>query len=87
MNYQYDDGGRSEAGYKGETGDCVTRALAIATGKPYQEVYSTINALAVSERHGKRGISSARTGVYKNTTRKYLVALGWHWTPTMKSGG
>ena len=88
MNYQYDDGGRSEAGYKGETGDCVTRALAIATGKPYQEVYSTINALAVSERHGKRkrGISSARTGVYKNTTRKYLVSLGWHWTPTMFIG-
>jgi hypothetical protein len=28
----YDDGGRSAAGFKGKTSDCVTRAIAIATG-------------------------------------------------------
>ena len=38
MEYIHDDGGRVAAGYKGKTGDCVTRAIAIATGKPYQEV-------------------------------------------------
>jgi len=26
------DGGRAAAGFKGKSGDCVTRAIAIATG-------------------------------------------------------
>lgn len=29
MNFIYDDGGRSAAGYKGFTGDCACRAAAI----------------------------------------------------------
>jgi hypothetical protein len=37
-----DDGGRAAAGYKGQTGDCVCRSIAIATGKPYQEVYDAL---------------------------------------------
>ena len=41
-NFKYNDGGRELAGYKGKTGDCVTRAIAIATGKPYQEVYDNL---------------------------------------------
>lgn len=88
MQFQFNDGGRSDAGYKGNAGDCVVRSIAIATGKPYQEVYDAINAAAVSERVGKRkrGKSSSRTGVYKGTTRKYLESLGWTWTPTMLIG-
>lgn len=88
MNWQYNDGGREAARYKGKTGDCVVRAIAIATQKPYQEVYDAINQAAVGERRGKRkrGISSARTGVYKQTIRKYLESLGWIWTPTMGIG-
>jgi hypothetical protein len=42
MKYVYDDGGRLAAGFKGKTGDCVTRAIAIATEKPYQEVYDAL---------------------------------------------
>lgn len=30
-----DDGGRAEAGYEGSTGDCVWRAIAIASGLSY----------------------------------------------------
>ena len=88
MNYVYDDGGRAAAGYKGETGDCVVRAIAIATELPYQEVYDSINELALGERTGtrKRGKSNARLGVYKGTIRKYMEALGWEWTPTMQIG-
>lgn len=88
MQFYYNDGGRSEAGYKGNTGDCVTRAIAIATNKPYQEVYDTINALAKTERTGKRkrGKSSARNGVYKGTYRNYLTSIGWQWIPTMQIG-
>ena len=37
MKFQHNDGDRAEADYRGTTGDCVTRAIAIATGKPYQE--------------------------------------------------
>lgn len=39
-----DDGGRAAAGFKGDTGDCVTRAISIATGRPYREVYDMVNA-------------------------------------------
>lgn len=88
MTYKYDDGGRAEAGYLGSTGDCVTRSIAIATGKLYQEVYDALNALSLNERKGtrKRGKSSARTGVYKQTVRRYMAELGWKWTPTMHIG-
>lgn len=86
--WTYNDGGRAAAGYKGEAGDCATRAIAIATGLSYQTVYDAINSAAQSERRGKRkrGISNARTGVYKGTMRRYLAALGWTWTPTMQIG-
>lgn len=88
MTYVYNDGGRAVAGYKGKTGDCGARAIAIATGLPYQEVYDAINELAKSERIGKRKkkISNARTGVYKKTARKYLASLGWKWVATMHIG-
>ena len=88
VEFVYDDGGRAEAGYKGTTGDCVTRAIAIATETPYQEVYDAINEMGKSERIGKRkrGKSNARLGVYKRTFRKYMDDLGWTWTPTMFVG-
>jgi hypothetical protein len=28
MSWAYDDGGRKAAGFKGDAGDCVTRAIA-----------------------------------------------------------
>jgi hypothetical protein len=87
MRFQYDDGGRAEAGYKGSTGDCVTRAIAIATGLPYQAVYERINTTAQQERPRRgRKQSSARTGVFKGTIRKLLTELGWTWHPTMSIG-
>lgn len=88
MNWIYSDGGRFEAGLHGATGDCVCRAIAIATRRPYHEVYDALNAAAVGERRGskKRGISNARTGVYKRTYRRYLASLGWNWVPTMRIG-
>lgn len=88
MKWIFNDGGREVAGYKGETGDCVTRSIAIATGLPYQKVYDDLNAMGQLERISKckRGRSHARTGVYKVTTRRYLTELGWKWTPTMSIG-
>jgi hypothetical protein len=88
MKLQYNDGGRLNAGYKGTTRDCVVRAIAIATGKQYQEVYDAINLLSKDERIGKRkhNRSNARLGVYKQTIRKYMESIGWQWTPTMFIG-
>jgi len=88
MELNKNDGGREAAGYKGTAGDCVCRAIAIATEKPYQEIYDLINSHAQLERTGKRkrGKSSARGGVYKDTIRKLMETLGWKWVPTMFIG-
>lgn len=87
MKYEYNDGGRSEAGYKGSTGDCVVRAISIASQRPYKEVYDLVNSYASNEyksRVSKK--SNARTGVRKSTIRKMMEDLGFVWTPTMKIG-
>lgn len=88
MKFQYNDGGRKAAGFIGDAGDCVCRAIAIAAHIPYEVVYGDLNKLGASERASKkrRGKSSARTGVYKPTIRRYLESLGWKWTPTMQIG-
>lgn len=84
----YDDGGRSKYFKAERVGDCCARAIAIATGKDYKEVYDDINRLAKRERKGKnkRSISSAREGVYMETAKKLLQEYGWIWHPTMKIG-
>lgn len=88
MRFIYSDGGRSDYFKATNVGDCVTRAIANATGKDYKEVYDSLNALAKSERTGKRKkrVSNSRNGVYRNTARKYLESLGWVWKPTMTIG-
>lgn len=96
MKFIYDDGGRAAAGFKGNTGDCVTRSIAIATGLPYREVYDLVNAVAKESpkhkllvRRGKpryQSRSSARNGVLKTDIRKVMQRLGWRWVPTMQIG-
>jgi len=88
MRFQYNDGGRKEAGYKGVTSDCVVRAIAIVANLPYQKVYDDINLLAKDERITKKRIkkSSSNSGVYKCTYTKYLTKLGFKWVPTMFIG-
>ena len=84
----FNDGGRRDAGCKGQARDCVTRAIAIVTGKFYWEVYDALNQLSESERLGKRKKkkSNSRTGVFKVTYDKYIKSLGYQWTPTMLVG-
>lgn len=92
-----DDGGRAAAGFKGATGDCVTRAIAIASGLPYREVYDALGATARSNRrlmarlelnYGRhaKAHASPRNGVWPEVVREYLAALGAEWTPTMAIG-
>lgn len=88
MEFVFHDGGRAAAGYKGKTGDCVTRSIAIATERTYQEVYDALNRFAQTERISKRKRrrSSSRTGVFRQTYQAYLESLGWRWTSTMSIG-
>jgi hypothetical protein len=81
--WTYDDGGRAAAGFRGETGDCATRAITIAAGEDYRVVYEELNYLAK-----QMGInaSSARTGVDVRVFRRWMTGNGWRWTPTMFIG-
>jgi len=42
LELQINDGGRAVAGYKGKTGDCVVRSIAIVSGLPYQKIYNDL---------------------------------------------
>lgn len=84
MNFHFNDGGRTSSGYKGETGDCVVRAIAIAAELPYQQVYEAANKLSARERGKSR--SNARSGVRRTAIRRLMQSLGWDWTPTMHIG-
>jgi hypothetical protein len=89
VSFVYDDGGRTAAGYRGTTGDCACRAIAIATGRPYQEVYDLIVAYGKRERASSRKSSRShpRTGVYGATMARLLAReYGATWTPTMTIG-
>ena len=83
------DGGRAAAGYKGATSDCACRAIAIAAGLDYQDVYDRIVAEGKRERTSKRksGRSHPRTGVYSASMHRLITRdLGGTWTPTMTIG-
>lgn len=93
MQFVKNDGGRAAAGYRGSTGDCVTRAVAIASGRPYQEVYERLAGGNATQRVTKHARSNARVRTARkgiNVTRKwfkdYMHELGFVWVPTMKIG-
>jgi hypothetical protein len=87
-NWIHDDGGRKAAGFKGEAGDCATRAIAIATGHEYRQVYDRLNVIIKAAPLGGRiwKKSSARTGVFREHVDAYLGEHGWAWVPTMQIG-
>ena len=87
MKFQYNDGGREAAGYKGKTGDCVVRAIAIATGRNYETVYSELNEAAQNNERGAKR-SWSHKGIYtsKKWFREYMTNLGWRFVPTMQIG-
>lgn len=90
------DGGRAAAGLKRSANDCACRALAIASGRPYVEIYALLNEAAARERtrtykRGKRAgkarpRSSARNGVYRPTFARVAQQLGFEFVATMSIG-
>jgi len=90
MDFVKHDGGRKAAGFKGDTGDCVVRAIVIATGVKYREVYDELFNIAKhfepcqkrTTKHLKmvekiRSKPSPRTGVFLLVSDKYLDLRGY----------
>jgi hypothetical protein len=90
MRYQYNDGGRAASGYKGKAGDCVCRAIAIATSQPYRKVFEELSAFGwfpgSRMKRGDDGLYRPRPDNEAALTKDYLASLGWQWTPTMQIG-
>lgn len=91
-DFCYNDGGRSNY-FKGNGGDCVTRAIAIAANLDYKEVYDRLAKGNATQRKGKHEGAKAgkRTALHGiNTKRKwfkdYMNELGFEWIPTMLIG-
>lgn len=94
--FQFNDGGREKAGFKGGAGDCVVRSIAIAANLPYMQVYEDLRlanesyAQLKNDRLAKRlnmKGSSPRNGNHRNVFHDYILAQGFEWVPTMKVGG
>jgi len=93
------DGGRHGSGIsrgrKDEVGDCVVRAIAIATQKPYREVHDALTVAKVRDvaagkndwtrwarRKGGVRAFHADHGVSDEVYGPYLEDLGWRFTST-----
>jgi hypothetical protein len=91
MTVVIDDGGRAKAGFKSARGDCVARAIAIVTGRPYREVYDRLAEGNATQRAGKRTGRKARTAsdginVKRKWCQDYMRELGFVWVPIMGIG-
>jgi hypothetical protein len=83
MPYQFNDGGRALAGFKGHTGDCSVRALAIALDMDYKMAYKLI--ASANQNSGRA--RSARHGIPKELYSDVLKELGWIWMSAPKFEG
>jgi hypothetical protein len=79
LGYRYDDGGRKAAGFKGITGDCVTRAIAIATRTKYSAVYEKLNWLCEYPPRTYRKGQYAHSGISLGLWKAYLWSRGWRY--------
>ena len=92
MKFQYNDGGRKAAGFKNlRSGDCVARAVAIASGRPYEEVYKVLADGNLKQRktcRSKKTNHTADEGIYTNRKwfKDYMRSIGFEWVSTMGIG-
>ncbi|MAK37596.1 MAG: hypothetical protein CMC15_15670 [Flavobacteriaceae bacterium] len=92
INYKYNDGGKPKT-VKGK-GDCVVRAITIASGLPYTEVADALRPecrkhnklIKAGKRTTHRGKNSLTSGIHKEVYHSWLLSNGWTWTPTMLIG-
>ena len=99
MPHVFNDGGRSNYFKGAKAGDCVPRAITIATGLDYKFVYDELNRLTkeYADKKGQRtkvsrAINnkthrrSVRNGTYDIVSKPFMASLGWEWQPTMFIG-
>ena len=77
MRININDGGRNKYFKACGVGDCVTRAIAIATDKDYKEVYDEISKVVGY---------TPRNGVYNKHIKKVIEHFGGVWHPCMSVG-
>ena len=88
FDFVFDDGGRGNHFKSKKVGDCVTRAVALATEIEYKIVYDFFSRFNEKNGHTK----SARNGVgwygegKKSKFRITMNELGFDWIPLMKCG-
>lgn len=83
MTYQYNDGGRAVAGFKGNS-DCGIRAVSIALEMPYKDSRRLLQEFA---RKGKQGSGQISRGIYKEDIDAALRSKGWVWRSAPKFQG
>ncbi len=77
LQFKQNDGGRASYFRAEGVGDCVCRAISIASGRDYKEVYDLIHHLT-----GK----TPRDGVSRRHIDKVMEHLGAEWVATMSIG-
>jgi hypothetical protein len=78
MKFVRNDGGMAASKHD-EINDCACRAIAIATERPYREIWSMFRARL------ETGASPRiRNGVAEIVQHEVLTSLGWIWIPTPK---
>ena len=89
-DWVYDDGGRAAAGFRGRSGDCAVRALAIAGGLGYVEAKDLLEDCAEAFSLGRsrearrqaarpRGGRSLAAGTFTPIMAAAMKRVGWDW--------
>jgi hypothetical protein len=77
--WQFDDGGREAAGRIGKAGDCVCRAVSIASGRPYAEVHNRLRIITGHVRHGRRPSPENGIIVARAPFKRLMEEFGFGW--------
>lgn len=96
IEFKHHTGGREKYFKAEKVGDCVIRAIAIASGKDYKEIYDQLQRLQknyaltrnnkTAQSMRRRSTHSVRAGVWKKVYHDYLLNNGFTWVPTMQIG-
>jgi hypothetical protein len=78
MKHVFNDGGLAASRHN-EVNDCACRAIAIATERPYHEIWATFKTILETEGPQRR------SGVDESVQHKVMQSLGWTWVATTKS--
>jgi hypothetical protein len=76
MQFQKNDGGRAAAGYIPIAGDSIARAIAIASQRPYAEIYDRL-----TEGNKRSNANDSIIDTKRTWFKNYMRELGFEWVP------